>query len=506
MSPDFINQALQSIRQKDFVKARECVRAYATDHALELQHYLIHGLSSLALKDWPDAIKVFDEAATYFPYHTQILLNLGTALENAGELDRAASCYETCLELKSNEAEAAGNLSTIYRQRGRFAEAEALAHRAYELGAPKGDALNILALAVAKQGRFDEATRILSDARQQDPANAFIVANQANCAVDQLKFEEAWLFFAAARAIDDHPIFRYHEAMARLLNGDFVRGWPLYEARLELPRSLRVHPTSCLWKGEPLAGKSLVLVAEQGFGDTIQFCRYGKILATYGAELIWVVRKPLQRLLAANVPGHVVTEDDVLPATDYWLPLMSLPLALGIIRPGDAPAAPYLHVPDAVAPFTLPADKRRIGLVWRGSPAHERDHERSIPLEEFTPLFEKVSAHYYAPARAVRDEPLSKSSIFKTLPRALDDFADTAALIAALDCVITVDTATAHLAGALGIKTFLLLPFCPDWRWGATGDTTAWYGSITILRQPRYGDWSSVIQKLMAQRYVDEPT
>jgi Flp pilus assembly protein TadD len=498
MAPDLIHQALTALQHKDFRSARECVRSYATEHPLQLQHYLIQGLSSLSLQDWQDAAIIFDKAVTVFPDQPHLWLNLGIALENLDESDRATQCYEHCLELKPDQAEAAGNLSNIYRRRGRFPEAEEKAALAFANGAPKGDALNALALAVGRQGRFDEAEKIFAEALQENPNQAMIIANQANLAVDQLKFEQAWLLFAVARAIDDDPIYRHHEAMARLLAGDFVRGWPLHEARLELPQSLSVCPACPQWKGEALAGKTLLLVSEQGFGDAIHFCRYGQVLASRGAELIWVVRKALHRLLAANVPGRVISEDQPIPTTDYWLPLLSLPYALGLLSPEQAPMAPYLKPLLDVRHFNLPPIKRRIGVVWSGSPTHERDGERTIPLELFAPLFEKITADYYAPAYMASEDASPLPKPFISI-RPVTDFADTATLLNELDCLVTVDTATAHLAGAMGIETYLLLPYCPDWRWAIKGTTTPWYKSLHLIRQQKWGDWREVIKQLISE-------
>ena len=499
MTSDPIAQALAALRQKDFVAARDFVRGYAQEHPLEFRHYLIKGLAELALKEWSAAASTFDETVRNFPHQSQAWFNLGTALENMGEIDRAIDAYEQCLARKPDTAEAAGNLSNLYRRRGRLIDAEAMARRALENGASKAQALNVLGLAVKVQGRFDEAVGIFAEALRAAPQDPTILANLANLAVDQFKFDEAWDMYAAARAVDDNPAIRHHEGMARLLAGDFKAGWPLYESRLELPGALRVHPTCPRWNGESLAGKTLMLVAEQGFGDTIQFCRYGRLLADQGATLVLVVRQPMLRLLAANLPGRVITENEALPFADFWLPLLSLPFALNKLRPDEAPAAPYLHVPDS-AQRAFPANgKPRIGVVWSGSPTHERDYERSIAVELFEPLWKHAVADFVAPSSGFDHKLLPSKTPFQPLDPPLADFADTAALLASLDLLVTVDTAAAHLAGAIGTKTFLLLPLCPDWRWGISGETTAWYGCITLIRQKRAGDWKGAIDDLVGR-------
>jgi tetratricopeptide (TPR) repeat protein len=495
MPQDLVVQALAALREKKFAEARDCIASYANDNALEFQHYLIKGLSEIALGDWNAAQDTFAEATRFFPHQPQLWLNLGIAQENLGKTDDAAASYEHSLDLKPDQADACGNLSNIYRKQGRFEDAEHMAHRAYELGAPKAQALNTLALALGKQGKFEAAEKIFKEARQLEPQNAQILANLANLKIDQLKFDEAWPLFAAARIANDNATTRRDEGMARLLAGDYTTGWPLYEARLELPNALRMRPACPFWRGENLQGKRLLLIAEQGFGDTIQFCRYGRLLAEKGATLIWLMPKPLQSLLGGNLPGLVLPEGDPIPAADYWLPIMSLPLATGKLAFGDTPPAPYLRAP--IEP-RLPEDKKlaqKIGVVWTASPTNERDYEKSMHISELAPLWPLPNTKFYAPFVNPRLDQITNEPIVR-LDKQISDFADTAAFLAQMDCVISVCTASAHLAGALGVKTYLLLPYCADWRWGAKGEITPWYPSVTLLRQPEFGDWESVVGQL----------
>lgn len=501
MAEDLVAKALTALRQKDFLTAQGAIALYAQENSLELQHFLIKGLAELALKNWAAAENTFTEATQAFPHQAQLWFNLGVAQENLRKVDEAAESLEHCLELQHGHAEACGNLSNLYRKQLRFDDAEKMAHRAFELGAPKVQALNSLGLALGKQGKFDTATKAFNDALQLEPGNSEITFNLANLAVDQLKFDAAWPLFAAARITSDSPAIRRDEGMARILSGDYAAGWALYEARLELPGALRLHPPCPRYRGEALAGKRLMLLAEQGYGDTLMFCRYGKLLAEQGAELIWVVPNGLHKLLSANLPGKVFAEHVPLPEADYYLPLMSLPLVTGKIAPADFPATPYLKAPDQPLLPKAKADKTKVGLVWLGSPTHERDHERSIPLENFIPLFTGLKAQFYAPFtgagvdKIVND--IQQQTPLMPLAKLIKDFADTAALLQQLDYLVTVDTATAHLAGALGVQTYLLLQHSPDWRWGISSETTPWYSNMTLLRQPRYGDWESVITKLV---------
>jgi len=492
---DLVARALAALRQRDFATARDLIGIYASDNTLEIQHYLIKGLAEIAMKDWSAAAVTFHDATMAFPHQAQLWANRGLAEENLGQTDDAARSYEHAIDVNPKQAEAYGNLSNIYRRMGRFIAAEDMAHKAFELGGPKAQVLNTLGLAIMAQGKLDAAERVFNEAHALEPENVEVLANLANLSVDRLDFEKAWLFFAAARAVSDTPLLRRDEGMARLLAADYVAGWSLYEARLELPNALRVRPSCLRWRGENLVDKHLLLIGEQGFGDTLQFFRYRDALVARGARLTWVIRKPLQRLLAHNTSDAVIADDEALPAADYWLPLMSLPFALLKFAPGDWMSTIYLSAPEGPA---LPAAKaaKKIGLVWSGSPTHLRDHERSIPLEMFAPLMRKRDVQFYAPFTGKALDDITPKLPVTRLDALTRDFADTAALLKKLDALITVDTAVAHLAGGLGIKTYLLLAYCPDWRWGRDGDSTPWYPSIKLLRQPSPGDWGNVLTRL----------
>ncbi len=497
MSQDLVVTALNALRNRDFVAARNSISAFAEDNPLELQHYLIRGLSDIALKDWEAASDTFHEATVTFPHQPQLWYNLGIAQENLGLLDDATASYEYSLDLNPEQAEACGNLSNIYRRLGFFSDAESMAHRAYELGASKPGALNCLGLALARQGKLSEAEKVFRQILELEPNNSHALVNLANCEVDRLEFSAAWPLYAAARAADNNPVIRHDEALARLLAGDYVTGWPLYEARMEQASAVRIRPTMPMWRrGTILTGKKLLLVAEQGFGDMIQFCRYGAVLAAQDVTLIWVMPTPLVRLMADNLPGTVVAEGDPLPEADYWMPVMSLPYATERLSPADTMPTPYLRI--AATP-ELPGgkkDKRKIGIVWTASPTNERGYEKSMPIETLAPLWNLEDTQFYAPFINPRLSEIKQQPI-RRLDNLIKDFTDTAGLLMQLDCLVTVDTATAHLAGALGLKAFVLLPYCPDWRWGTDGMATPFYPTLTLLRQPKPGDWESVITELV---------
>ncbi|HSQ82779.1 MAG TPA: glycosyltransferase family 9 protein, partial [Casimicrobiaceae bacterium] len=297
-----------------------------------------------------------------------------------------------------------------------------------------------------------------------------------------------------------------------LAHGDHAEGWREYEWRLRLPElAARVPaPPAPRWQGGDLAGKTLLVTTEQGLGDAIQFVRYARALAARGAQVVVQAPAHLQRLLA-TVPGvaATVTAGDALPACDLWIPLLSVPGVLDVGANDRACAVPYLRVDaarrDQVAMQIAGDDAaqrgavRRIGVAWSGSPHNANDRRRSLPLSALAPLFALPGIAWFSlqkgeGAEQVLQVPAAASAL--ALLEARNDLEGTAALIDALDVIVSVDTSIAHLAGALGKPVFILLPFAPDWRWGTVGDTTPWYPTARLFRQRTTGDWASAVTAL----------
>jgi hypothetical protein len=262
-----------------------------------------------------------------------------------------------------------------------------------------------------------------------------------------------------------------------------------------------------LWRGEQaIAGKTLLLHAEQGLGDTIQFCRFAKLAAARGATVLMELQLPLESLLAdLDGVSSVLAQGETLPAFDYHAPLLSLPRAFDTRLDRIPAAIPYLHAdPIHVGEWEAKlGDKAlpRIGLAWSGSAEHKSDQKRSIPLAQMAEL---VSGHaqfvsLQKELRAADRVTLSERHDIRHFGDELHDFADTAALIEACDLVISADTAVAHLAGALGKEVWILLPFSPDWRWLLERDDSPWYPTARLFRQRAEGDWDSVIRRVASQ-------
>jgi hypothetical protein len=278
------------------------------------------------------------------------------------------------------------------------------------------------------------------------------------------------------------------------------RGWPAYEWRRQLPSWVERGFAQAEWSGEDIAGKRLLLHAEQGFGDTLQFARYVALAAGRGAAVILEVQPPLAPLLGGLFGVEVVAAGrDRLPAFDLHCPLLSLPRLYATTVATIPGGIPYIAAPeDRIAAWAprLPADGLRVGLAWSGHPNNVRDHERSIPFARLAPLIGVPCTSLVSLQKDVR---AGDAADFRRCGGVIDfggelrDFADTAAVIAGLDLVITVDTAVAHLAGAMGKPVWVLLPRVPDFRWLLDRPTSPWYPTARLFRKGRKDSWDTVI-------------
>jgi len=273
------------------------------------------------------------------------------------------------------------------------------------------------------------------------------------------------------------------------------------------------YPGADIWDGqESLRGKSILLHAEQGLGDTIQFARYVASIERLGASVILEAQKPLVRLLTSlQATSTVIVQGNRLPEFDFHCPLMSLPLAVGTTLNTIPAENPYLYAdPENRKAWQKrlgPKPKPRVGLIWSGAVGHANDKNRSIPLEMLATLL-KLDCEYHSIQKGLREgdaECLAKSGIISH-DGGLQDFLDTASLVMEMDVIISVDTSVAHLAGALGKRVWVMLPFVPDWRWMIEREDSPWYPSARLFRQPAIGDWQSVIERVKIELASAAPT
>ncbi len=386
-------------------------------------------------------------------------------------------------------------------------EALACFDRVLALCPGHADALGNRGNTLMRLNRVEEAVATYERLLELAPDNASLLANRAAALRRLDRPNEA--LASARKALAIKPGFaqaRFVEAVACLSLGDFAAGWQAYEARWHVGwlASQRRDYGAPLWLGdEPLDGKTILLHAEQGLGDTIQFVRYAPRLAGQGATVVLEVQEPLVRLLSdmAGV-AKIVARKEPVPAYDFHCPLLSLPLACKTTLQTIPAEVPYLAPRSAdLARWRarLPVHRLRVGLVWSGERSHDNDLNRSMRLETLLPLFEAPDVQFVSLQHEVREEDralLQSRGDVVHIGGEFKDFADTAAAIAALDAVIAVDTAVAHLTGAMGKPLFLLLPYAADFRWLRERGDSPWYPSAQLLRQPSFGDWDAVVQRL----------
>ena len=431
-----------------------------------------------------------------------MVYHLGQALDEHGRRQAATLCLRRALALDPAFAEAHYSLATLRdRLEGRVTPPAGF-RRALAAAPGNGTLLCNIAAALHQRGQRWKAGVCWRHALAVDPALAQAHQTLGIINQEEGRLQAAIACFQHATAIDpEHAGAHVEEAMCHLLAGDYPRGWQQYRWRWRAgggPASRRF--TQPEWSGQDIAGRTILLHAEQGYGDTLQFCRYVPLVARH-ARVILEVKPPLRRLLNGMTGvTRVVGRGEALPPFDLHCPLMSLPAIFGTTVQTIPAQVPYLSVePGRTALWRarLPEGQPQIGLCWAGHPAHRRDAERSLPLARLRPLLRRQKTGWHVLQKELRPtDRLALSAMPGRIEHRFSDFAETAALIAVLDLVITVDTAVAHLAGALGVPTWLMLPSVGDWRWLGGRDDSPWYPSLRLFRQPVPGDWDAVLARV----------
>lgn len=487
----------------------------------------------------PDALKSLRAAAQSAPQVAQIHFALSTASRLCGQLAEAQAAAQKSIGIRPLFAPAHNELGLALVNQGRMTEAIASWRRAVQLKPDYAEALSNLGAALAQEEQVDEAIKVLRQVLELNPNYPAAHNNLAN-ALDEAGYTEDAIFhwqkavelkpdfFDAlqnlAKAIhqrgDDatalelitraiaadpkDPHARFLHGLILLTQGNLADGFPEYEFRTQSKHfdlKGRAFPQP-RWDGGDVAGKRLLLHTEQGLGDTIQFSRYATLLAERGAEVIFESPPELVELLK-RLDGvrEIVIRGEPLPSFDLHASVVSLPMLFKTTLETIPAKVPYLSPPpERIARWSEilgeSTGTRRVGLVWAGNPDHTNDAQRSIPLAAFDPLASVPGVTWFSlqKTRSMSLIPAVGSALgMIDHTTALLDFADTAALISQLDLVITVDTAVAHLAGAMGKPVWTLVAYVPDWRWLKDRTDSPWYPSMRIFRQSTLGNWSSVI-------------
>jgi Flp pilus assembly protein TadD len=422
---------------------------------------------------------------------------LGIALQQQGKPAEAAESFRRAVALKPDYAGAYGNLGAALKALGEAEQSLAALEQAMILAPDSAEAHYNMACALQESGQWEPAIGLYERAIALHPRHAGAHNNLGIVLKSQGRLDQALAAYAASLTAEDNPVVRYNHAQALLEAGEFQRGWAEHEWRFAAGIAQSRHAHLPRWTGEPLAGRNILVWAEQGNGDSIQFCRYLPLLTQAGAQVVFEVQPPLERL-CRSLPGvTVVARGQPLPACHVQIPLMSLPAVMGSV----AWSGPYLMPEQAeaarLADILGPRRRRRIGLVWAGSPTHKDDHNRSISAELLLSALTKADADLFS----VQVGPSARSDLpgVTDLSPHLSDFASSAAALSHMELVITVDTAILHLAGALGLPVWGLIAFAPDWRWLHRGETSDWYPSLRLFRQHKPRDWVTVVERIRVQ-------
>jgi tetratricopeptide (TPR) repeat protein len=491
-----------------------------------------------------EALKVFDKAAQLKPEDAELWTSLGKTLVDLGRPSDALLSFQHALKLSPRHWDAALGSGALLLKLERFEEALKYFDLCDELKPDHVLTLQMRAHCLSGLKRFEKALADYRRADALDPGNAE-TCNNIGASLQQLRQDEEALLwcdralglrpnFTLAlinKAVSLQQLHRFEEAVEacnhvktidpnnakadvglgclHLLMGNFEAGWAEYEARLKLPSATYPKFPQPMWLGgEAIEDKTVLIHVDEGLGDTIQFARYVPMVAARGARVILVVSKAVRSLLS-GLPGVsecLAISDGPLPAFDMHCPISTLPLAFGTRLDTIPSETPYLPAPARARVQAWEnrlgrQTRLRIGLIWSGNAIHKNDHNRSIPLQVMARILDTDATFVslQMDPRAADRETLRERPEIIDLTADLTDFSETAALVSCLDLVITVDTSVAHLAGALGRPTWILLPYLPDWRWLLDRDDSPWYPTMRLFRQSKSRDYSEVLDRVRSE-------
>ncbi len=494
-------------------RAEEAALAFM--RAVELQPELAEAHNNLgnvrkAQGRLEQAVADYRRAVELRPGYANAWYNLGNALLALGRPAEADGAYLRALSLDPQQPKAHNNRSKALRDMGRFDEALAACEAAIALQPDLAEAHSNLGCALQACQRWEEAIAAhrRAVALRGDFADAW--NNLGNSLLALNRTDEALAAYREAHRLQPaSPDIAFNASIVDLLEGRFLAAWEGYERRWDLrAKNLRRRPvqTRPAWDGlDSLAGKSILVYSEQGLGDTFQFARYIPLLAARGARVHGVVQAAARSLIGRlSGVSSVSTTCDPWPECDFHCPLLSLPRAFRTELSSIPVNVPYLAArPDRVqkAAWLASSGGRRIGAVWAGNPSHPNDRNRSIPLGALSSALASAGTGWVSLQKEMRPGEAAALSAAGAvdLSGLLRDFEDTAGVLAQLDLLITVDTSVAHLAGAMGLPTWILLPYSPDWRWLLGREDSPWYPSVRLFRQSEPGNWAPVLARVAAE-------
>ena len=530
-----------------------CLQSGQPDQAIEwlanavrieptAEHVSALGMALYRAGKLAEALKAFDKAISLQPEHAELWKNLASVLIDLNRPDEALLSLQHALQLRPRYVDAANLSGLILYRKERYLEALDLFNLSIEVEPSQADALRMRALLYLNLKRFEEA---LADSRQSvqlDRGNAdahndlaavlqklgrceeslewydraialrpdFILAlnGKAGSLTELRRIDEAFACYARALALDSEDAnARWNLALLQMLVGDFDAGWVGREARWQIGLIHDPKFPQPVWSGDrSIEGKTILLYADEGIGDAFQFARYIPLVAGLGARVIAAVAGPTCSLISRlDGVAECVAKTSALPAFDIHCAISSLPLAFKTSLDTIPAVVPYLPAPDEALvkewERRLGSDRKfRVGLVWSGNAGHMNDHNRSMPLRDLAKILD-LDATFVSLQKDLRDrdrEVLSGTDIVD-LTEDLSDFDQTSALVSCLDLIISVDTSVAHLAGALGRRVWILLPYTPDYRWMLDREDSPWYPTVRLFRQTQTRVWSSVLDRVRVE-------
>ena len=506
-------EADTAIRAGSVMKALDLYKqAIAIDPQMAKAHVMC-GHIYCGLKQYKLAETYLTTAIELAPEVADSYYLLGTIAFSEKEEEKAISLFEKSLELDPEQPFAYRDLCLALFSYRNLPKAEAIARQGIALYPDFADLYMYLGNTLAYLQKAHEALACFDRVEALIKESPELCYNRAAVHLSINHFDEALQLLERAQQLaPDYASATFEESIIRLLKGDFERGWPKFESRWQVERLGlgKINSKSPRWNRlDSLTNKTIMLVAEQGFGDTFQFVRYVKLVSDAKPKgIIVVVFNPQVELMQQlkSIPGvtHVINEYATPPQHDFYCPLMSLPLAFGTTIETIPNRVPYLHCDKAYLEKwdrELGTRRRplRVGLTWSGNPKHTNDHNRSVHIEHLKKIVE-FDAEFVVLQKDINEEGrLFLDRLENTVVHRPDikTFSDTAALIELVDVVISVDTSILHLAAAMGKPVWVMLPFAPDWRWMYDTDKSPWYPTVRLFRQKTQGDWASVIDPIV---------
>jgi len=523
VSLDLLNSALAHHQAGRLKEAEQLYRQIIQATPDQADAHFNLGVALAQQGQFHQAVESYRQAVVLAPDHEAAHYSLGNALRSLRRFDEAVAAYRQAIRVRPDYHQAVYNLALLLTELGRIDEALGFYRRSLELRpdftaaydamirAMNGDPRRSAQQLLSAHQQWQQGHAVDASARLADPLTNLGVTLSASG-----RFDEALAAFERAAALAPHnPEVHSNLGLALLTHGDFQRGWPEFEWRWKCPAFFKAHAhlKQPRWDGAPLNGRTILLHAEQGLGDAIQFVRYLPLIARQHphAKIILGTSPKLQRLfrcIAGN--AQIIVDRQAIPPFDVHCPLMSLPLIFRTTLATVPADVPYLSADASdlskwrqrLASDSANANRLKVGLVWAGGARYTHDQMRSLPLKTLAPLGTLGHVAFYSlqkgePCKQLADAPSNMN--ITDLTSDLDDFADTAALVCNLDLIISVDTAVAHLAGALAKPVWTLLPLLPDWRWMFNRDDSPWYPTMRLFRQTQPGDWPGVVSRVVRE-------